>query len=65
MCKILAGRPEGKRPIRRLRYGWEDDIKTDVKDWWQTVVNPVMKYLSVISVSEGALCFMLFLSYTS
>jgi len=30
---ILVGQPEGKRPLRRLRYRWEDNIKMDLKDW--------------------------------
>jgi hypothetical protein len=24
---VLVGRPEGKRPLGRLRYRWEDNIK--------------------------------------
>jgi hypothetical protein len=24
--KILVGKPEGKRPLRRPRCGWEDNI---------------------------------------
>jgi hypothetical protein len=36
--KILVGKPEGKRPLRRPRHGWEDNIKiylgeTDVRVW--------------------------------
>jgi hypothetical protein len=27
---ILAGKPEGRRPLRRLRRRWEDNIKTDL-----------------------------------
>jgi hypothetical protein len=25
--RLLAGKPEGKSPLRKLRRGWEDDIK--------------------------------------
>jgi hypothetical protein len=25
--KILTGKPEGKRPLRRRRHRWEDHIK--------------------------------------
>jgi hypothetical protein len=25
--KILVGKPEGKRLVRRSRHGWEDDIR--------------------------------------
>jgi hypothetical protein len=28
--KILVGKPEGKRPLERLR--WEDNIKVDLKE---------------------------------
>jgi hypothetical protein len=29
--KILVGKPEGKRPLRRLRRVWEDNIKIDLR----------------------------------
>jgi len=56
--KIVIGRLEGKRPLRRRRRRWEDDIRTDLReidwegvDWmqlikvrdeWQAVVDRVM-----------------------
>jgi hypothetical protein len=30
--KILAGEPEGKRPLGRPRCRWEGTIRTDVRD---------------------------------
>jgi hypothetical protein len=57
-CRILVGKPEGKRPLGRTRHGWEDNIKMDLKgigwggmDWidlaqdrdqWKALVNTVM-----------------------
>jgi hypothetical protein len=57
--RILVGRPEGWRPLRRPRHKWEDNIKMDFQevvwggmDWtdmaqdrdrWRAVVNAVMK----------------------
>jgi hypothetical protein len=29
--RILAGICEGKRPLGRPRYGWEDNIRTDLR----------------------------------
>jgi hypothetical protein len=29
--KILVNKPKGKRPYGRPRYGWEDNIKMDLK----------------------------------
>jgi hypothetical protein len=29
---ILVGKPEGKRPIGRLRGGWKDNIKMDLRE---------------------------------
>jgi hypothetical protein len=29
--KILVGKPEGKRPLGRLRRRWEDNIKLDLR----------------------------------
>jgi hypothetical protein len=26
--RVLVGKPEGKRPLGRLRHRWEDNIKT-------------------------------------
>jgi hypothetical protein len=56
--RILVGKPEGKRPLGRLRRRWVDSIKMDVReigwdgmDWihlaqdrdqWRALVNTVM-----------------------
>jgi hypothetical protein len=55
---VLVEKPEGKRPVRRLRRRWEDNIKMDLRevgweglDWidlaldrdsWRALVNAVM-----------------------
>jgi hypothetical protein len=57
-CRILVGKPEGKRPLGRPRRRWVDNIETDVRelgwdgtDWndlgqdrdqWRVLVNKVM-----------------------
>jgi hypothetical protein len=57
--RVLVGRPEGKRPLRRPRRRWEDNIKLDLREigidganWillvqdrvqWRAFVNTVMK----------------------
>jgi hypothetical protein len=30
--KILVGRPEGRRPLGRLRRRWENNIKMDLQE---------------------------------
>jgi hypothetical protein len=56
--RLLAGKPEGKRPLGRPRHRWTDNIKMDLSeigmtfvDWidlahcrysWRTLVNSVM-----------------------
>jgi hypothetical protein len=56
--RLLVGKPEGKRPLRRPRRRWTDNIKMDlleiglsVVDWiglardryrWRALVNSVM-----------------------
>jgi hypothetical protein len=30
--RVLVGRPEGKRPLRRPRFRWEDRTKMDLKE---------------------------------
>jgi hypothetical protein len=45
--KVLMGKPEGKRPLRRPRHRWEDGIRRETgwgsvdwiwlaqdRDWW-------------------------------
>jgi len=32
MCKVLVGKPEGKRPLGRPRRGWKDNIKMDPRE---------------------------------
>jgi hypothetical protein len=55
---VLVGKPEGRRPLGRPRFRWEDNIKMDLRtvgcggmDWielaqdrdsWRAVVNAVM-----------------------
>jgi hypothetical protein len=53
--RVLAGKPEGKRPLGRPRRRWEDNIRIDLReigwggiDWndlakWRALVNMVMK----------------------
>jgi hypothetical protein len=58
VCRLLVGKPEGKRPLGRPRRGWRDIIKMNlleiglsVVDWigltqdryrWRALVNAVM-----------------------
>ena len=58
VCRVLVGKPEGKRPLRRSGCRWEDNIKMDKQevgwgevDWlelaqdrdrWRQLVNLVM-----------------------
>jgi hypothetical protein len=32
VCRVLVGKPEGKRPLGRLRRRWEDNIKMDLQE---------------------------------
>jgi hypothetical protein len=29
-CRVLVGKPERKRPLRKPRRRWDDNIKTDL-----------------------------------
>jgi hypothetical protein len=31
MYRVLVGKPEGKKPLRRPRCRWEDNIKMDIQ----------------------------------
>jgi hypothetical protein len=57
-CRLLVGKPEGKRPLRRPRHRWVDNIRIDLGevgwcnvDWiglakdrnrWRALVNSVL-----------------------
>jgi hypothetical protein len=54
--RVLVGRPEGKRPLRRPRHRWADNIKTEIgidganlilltqdRVKWRVFVNMVME----------------------
>jgi hypothetical protein len=30
--RVLVGKPEGKRPLGRPRFRWEDNIKMDLRE---------------------------------
>jgi hypothetical protein len=32
VCRVLVGKPEGKRPLGRPRRRWEDGIKMDIEE---------------------------------
>ena len=32
ICRILVGKPEGKRPLGRPRHRWEDNINMDLQE---------------------------------
>jgi len=42
--RILVGKPEGTRPLRRLRPRWEGNIKMDLQEvgWgtWNGLIGP-------------------------
>ena len=58
--RVWLGKPDGKRPLGRLRRRWEDNIKIDLEevgrdygDWmelaqdrdrWRALVNTVMNF---------------------
>jgi hypothetical protein len=35
--RMLVGKPEGKRPLRRPRHRWEDNIKMDLQEVGEVV----------------------------
>jgi hypothetical protein len=32
VCRVLVGKPEGKRPLGRPRHRWEDGIRMDLRE---------------------------------
>jgi hypothetical protein len=39
MCRLLVGKPEGKRPLGRPRRRWMDNIKMDLLEIGVSVVD--------------------------
>jgi hypothetical protein len=38
LYKVLVGKPEGKRPLGRPRYRWEDMVRMDLREiGWEDV----------------------------
>ena len=60
MYRVLVGKPEGRRPLGRLRRRWEDNIRMDLgevgcgcvdwmelaqdRDRWRALVSAVMNF---------------------
>jgi hypothetical protein len=67
-CRILMGKPEGKRPLGRPRRRWEDNITMDLgeiawrgmgwnnmaqdRDQWRSLVNMVMSSITCWEILE-------------
>jgi hypothetical protein len=57
VSRVLVGKPEGKRPLGRPRFRWEDNIKADLqevgcggKDWIELVQDRDMRRALVYAV---------------
>jgi hypothetical protein len=33
VCRVLVGKPEGKRPLGRPMRRWEDNVKLEFRKW--------------------------------
>jgi hypothetical protein len=67
MYRVLVGKPEGWKPLGRLKLRWEDGIKMDLReiswervewihlaqdrDWWRCLVNAVINLQVLVSRS--------------
>jgi hypothetical protein len=68
VCRVLVGKPEGKKPLGKPWRRWENNIKVDLQkvgcwsiDWivlaqdrdiWQALVNVVMNIWGFIKCRE-------------
>jgi hypothetical protein len=37
VCRVLMGKPEGKKPLGRPKHRWEDNIKMDLQEVGEVV----------------------------
>jgi hypothetical protein len=51
VCRVLVGKPEGKRPLARPRFRWKDNIKINL----QEVGCGVMDWIDLIQDRGGNL----------
>jgi hypothetical protein len=49
LYRVLLGKPEGKRPLGRLRHRWDDSIKMDL----QEVGYGVMDWIELAQDRDG------------
>jgi hypothetical protein len=52
-CRVLVGKPDGKRPLGRPMRRWEDGIRMDFKDNYRGVWNG-SSWLSI--GADGGVC---------
>jgi hypothetical protein len=58
-CRILVGRPEGRRPLGRPRFRWEDNIKMHLKEleWegmdWIDLAQDRDRWRALVSAAMG------------
>ena len=68
LCRVLLGKPEGRRPLGRPRRRWVDNIRTDLQevgcgymDWigmaqdrdrWRTLLGAVMNTSGSVKCGE-------------
>ena len=53
VCRVLVGKPKGRRPLGRPRRRWVDNIRMDMdwigltqdRDRWRTLVSAVINLL--------------------
>jgi hypothetical protein len=45
--RVFVGKPEGKRPLGRLRLRWEDNIKMDLQEVGGVVVGTGWSWLRI------------------
>jgi hypothetical protein len=50
-CGIMMGKPEGKRPPRRRRHGWVNNIEMDLEERDDLVVSTRFLWLRVEELS--------------
>ena len=55
VCRVLVGKPEGKRPLGRPRRRWEDNIKMDFQEVrggcvaWMELVQDRYRWRALVS----------------
>jgi hypothetical protein len=56
VCRVLVGKPEGRRPPGRPKHRWEDNIKMDLQEvgrggmYWISLAQDIDRWWALVNM---------------